>query len=111
MILGQERATMRFLSWIAQNWQIVLAWITGLTALWRVGKVLTGFVLSITDVFARFAKAESTLGLLATNHLPHLQAEMEKMNEGIADLQICSDKSNEIQSGIREDLRVVLDRL
>ena len=102
---------MQFLGWIIVHWQAVLGWITGLTILWRTGRMIARFIMSVTDVFARFAKAEGTLDLLATNHLPHMQAEMVKLNEGIADLQISADKGNDIQAGIREDLRVVLDRL
>ena len=86
---------MKFLSWIATNWQAVLGWTTGFTLLYKGGKIFANLAVSFNDVRERFSKAEATLQIVATNHLPHLQVEMEKMNKGIAGLQICSDKGNE----------------
>ena len=48
---------------------------------YRVGKFLTDIVLKVTSVIERFESAESTLISVATNHLPHMQWELEKTNK------------------------------
>ncbi len=71
---------MKFIQWLVQNWQAVCGWITGLFVL---GKLLRGFtsvVLSVSSAVKRFEQAENTLSLVATNHLPHMQWELEKTN-------------------------------
>ena len=98
-------------NWIDLHWQAILGWVTGLITLYRVGRWFANLAISINSVFTRFELAEATLEKLATNHLPHLQVEMEKMNEGLADLQISTTNSNELLQGIREDIRAVLDRV
>lgn len=86
---------------MANNWQTVCAWIGGLYTLYKLGSVVTAVVGFFTSITGRFKAAESTLSLLATNHLPHLQAEMEKINDK-------QERTNELLSEIREDLRLVL---
>lgn len=102
---------MQVMNWIGLHWQAILGWITGLVTLYKAGRWFAKLAISINNVFERFIQAENTLEKLATNHLPHLQIEMEKMNEGLADLQISTDGSNELLTGIREDIRAVLDRV
>lgn len=71
---------MYFFQWIAIHWQVVCGWLTGLYILARYGRALTNLILSVNSIVLRFENAERTLGLLATNHLPHIQAELEKNN-------------------------------
>jgi len=84
-----------WLSWIGVHWQALLAWLTGIITLSKVGKFFARGAIGIGKVFDRFEAAEQTLTLLATNHLPHLQVEMERLNEGVADLQTTSNKGND----------------
>ena len=100
-----------WLLWIDAHWQALLGWLTGLITLVKVGRYFAKMAVSINRVFERFAEAEQTLHSLASNHLPHIQMEMEKVNEGIADLKITTDGSNELLAGVREDIRAVLDKL
>ena len=72
--------SMKFFQWIVDNWQSVCGWVTGGYLVYRVGRFFTSVVLSVTSVVERFEKAENVLNLVATNHLPHLQIELEKTN-------------------------------
>lgn len=94
-----------WLLWLDAHWQALLGWLTGLITLAKVGKYFTKMAISVNRVFERFEEAEQTLHLLATNHLPHLQTEMERMNEGIADLQDKSGRSTETLIEIATILR------
>jgi len=94
-----------WLSWIGSHWQALLAWLTGIITLSKAGRFFARGAISIGKVFDRFETAEQTLVLLATNHLPHLQVEMEKLNTGVADLQATSDKGNDTLIEIATILR------
>ena len=102
---------MQVMNWIGAHWQPLLGWLTGLVTLYKTGRFFAKVAISVNNFFESFVKSRETLELLATNHLPHLQVEMEKMNEGLADLQISTDGNAELLTGIREDLRAVLDRI
>ena len=94
-----------WLLWLDAHWQAVLGWITGLITLAKVGKLFAKLAVSVNNVFERFLAAEQTLTLLATNHLPHLQAEVERMNDGIADLQNKTANGNDTLIEIATILR------
>ena len=70
-----------FLHWLDSNWQAVCGWCTGIYLTYRVGKFFTDIVLKVKSVVERFEAAESTLVSVATNHLPHMQWELEKTNK------------------------------
>jgi hypothetical protein len=78
---------MNFLVWISANWQDVCKWAAGLYALFQAGKFLTMVGLNIKGFFDKVGRAEVTLDLLATNHFPHLQAEVAKVNENLTGLR------------------------
>lgn len=92
---------MQFFQWMADNWTVVCAWIGGLYTLYKAGSIVTALIVFFTSLTSRFKNAENMLSLLSTNHLPHLQAELEKLNEG-------QEKANDTLASIREDLRLVL---
>ncbi len=92
---------MQFFQWLATNWASVAGVIGAAYTLWKLGTIITAIVRFINSVLTRFTDAEKTLALLATNHLPHLQAELEKFNSK-------QERTNEVLSEIREDLRLVL---
>jgi len=93
------------LYWIDSHWQALLGWITGIFTLSKVLKAFAKLTISVNDVFERFLAAEQTLTLVATNHLPHLQAEMERMNDGVADLQNKTERGNETLAEIATILK------
>lgn len=91
--------------WLDAHWEHLLAWITGILTLSKILKIFAKVTISINGVFERFLAAEKILTLVATNHLPHLQVEMERLNDGIADLQNKSSKGNDTLTEIAAILR------
>src|SRR5665213_2174201 len=92
---------MELSQWIASHWTAFAALVGGTYTLYKLGSVITAVVSLIVSVTGRLKTAEQTLSLLATNHLPHLQAEMEKINTK-------QDRTNEVLSEIHQDLLLVL---
>jgi hypothetical protein len=80
---------------------MVCGWSTGLYLVYHIGRFFTFVILKIQSVASRFMKAEETLTIMATNHLPHIQSELEKSN-------IRSEQNNQVLIDIRGDLRKVL---
>ena len=78
--IGPYEQMPSFLHWLDSNWQAVCGWCTVIYLTYRVGKFFTDIVLKVKSVVERFEAAESTLVSVATNHLPHLQIELEKTN-------------------------------
>jgi hypothetical protein len=72
---------MEVLQWFLQNWQTICGWITGLFFLFRLLRGFTKIVLDISSVVQRCKDAENTLALMATNHLPHMQIEFERISK------------------------------
>jgi hypothetical protein len=62
--------------------------------LYRVGLVLTSLVSFFHDASERVQKSEALLLSVSTNHLPHMQVELETINRTLLEL--------------REDFRLVL---
>jgi hypothetical protein len=92
---------MQFFKWIAENWQAVCSWATAFYIIYRIGLVFTRFVKFLISSADRIQEWEDTLRgvdgslqLMTGNHLPHIQAELEKMNQTFSEL--------------REDLRLLL---
>ena len=56
-------------------------------------------VLKVSSVVERFEIAESTLTTVATNHLPHIQAELEKTNKTISSMDETLKKILAYQTG------------
>lgn len=92
---------MQLFQWIATNWQAVCAWTGGLYLTYHIGRLFASMVLALNSWVKRFQQAETTLVTMSTNHLPHIQAELEKTS--LAVLQ-----SNALLLDIRKDLRAVL---
>ena len=69
--------------------------------MYKIGSMVTAVATFLYSVVSRFKNAETTLNLLATNHLPHIQAELERVSGA-------QSRTNDILSEIKEDLRLVL---
>ena len=85
---------MQALNWIISNWQTVGGWATVLVVLYRIGAVIARAVTGLNMAVTRFRNSEETLQqvqgtveLLATNHLPHILAELQKTNEHLSDMK------------------------
>jgi hypothetical protein len=72
---------MYFFHWLDANWQFICGLCTAIYFIYRIGKFFADIVLKINSVVERFEAAETTLVTVATNHLPHIQAELEKTNQ------------------------------
>ena len=92
---------MQFFSWIADNWQAVCAWATGIYFTYHLCRGIVGLVLALNSLVSRVAVAEKTLTSMAINHLPHLQLELERNNNTL-------DITNKILEDMRDDLQKVL---
>ena len=89
---------MQFFQWMATNWTAVAAWIGGLYTLYKLGSIVTAVIGLFTSISNRFKDAETTLTLLATNHLPHLQAELQNLN-------VKQENTHNVLEEIRDELR------
>lgn len=58
--------------WISDHFSLI-AWPTVVIMAWKLSATLRGYK-------DRFEKAEETIETIATNHLPHMQIELEKLN-------------------------------
>lgn len=70
-----------FFHWLDANWQFICGLCTVFYFLYILVKFFADIVLKVSSVVKRFEAAESTLVAVATNHLPHMQAELEKTNK------------------------------
>ena len=75
-----------FFQWLETSWQFICGLCTALYLVYIVGKFLTNIVLKVASVVERFEAAESTLISVATNHLPHMQWELEKTNKTLTSM-------------------------
>jgi hypothetical protein len=70
-----------FFHWLGANWALIAGLCTALYFISRIVKFFADIVLKVSSVVKRFEAAESTLVTVATNHLPHIQVELEKTNK------------------------------
>lgn len=94
---------MPFFHWLDANWQFICGLCTALYLISRVVKFFADIVIKVSSVVDRFEAAESTLVTVATNHLPHLQAELEKTNETMTSMDETLKKIYAYHSGNYDD--------
>lgn len=70
-----------FFHWLDANWAFIAGLCTALYFIFRIVQFFADIVIKVNSVVERFEAAESTLVTVATNHLPHIQAELEKTND------------------------------
>ena len=99
---------MDFLQWIDINWEHICGWTAGLYLLYRLSLVLTGFVAFLLSSSNRIKNSEatleqvsSTLSVVMTNHLPHMQAELERQT-------LVMEKQTKVLEELHQDFRYVL---
>lgn len=61
--------------WLLSHFGLI-AWPAVVAGAWKLSSILKGY----RD---RAEKVESTVELIATNHLPHIQSELEKVNTSL----------------------------
>lgn len=82
------------LLWFALHWQAICGWAFLIVALYKFIRFMVKAITVLTSLADRATDAEQTIHLLSTNHLPHIQVELEKSNEHL--------------SGLREEISKVL---
>ena len=99
---------MQFFQWIVAYWQPLCGWAMGFYVIYLFGRTLASATITIRSIVERWRNAEDSLvrvesvvGVVAGNHLPHIQAELEKSN-------LALDKSNETLLRLREDIRLFI---
>ena len=90
--------------WIGQNWIYIAGWVAFLTILYKgygMFNRLTSYGKAITTL-------QSDMDIIKTNHLPHVQEELQKLNANVIGLR---EDVRDSLGGLRDDIRAVLIRL
>lgn len=90
--------------WVASNSRQLAAWGGAIYGLYRVVRATFTLSNAASSVKDRAVKSESTIHLLATNHLPHLQVELETLNRS-------TSRTNELLESLREDNQAIISAL
>jgi hypothetical protein len=86
-------------SWFVSVFNLAnLGWTAFIYTCYRVIKLSFSLGASFTSFFDRLARGEEVLLTLSTNHLPHIQAELEKSTAQ-------QEKILDTLEGLREDVR------
>ena len=91
-------------TWIAANWMYIAGWAGFGLILYRVYIVVSRFVAYGADI----TSLKLDMNSIKTNHLPHVQEELVRVNENITGLR------EDIKEGLgrmSDDLRLVLTRM
>lgn len=87
--------------WISQNWFYIAAWIGLGVFFYRLYTVVRKFEMYGENI----TKAKTDLEIIMSNHLPHLQTELEIVNQNIIGLR---ESVRDGFSGLRDDLRSLM---
>ncbi len=83
----------------------LLGWATLITMVWRVSSRFTAFMSKFESVAEKASVTEKLVSTLSTNHLPHLQTELEHINRNLEENR---KASNDQIAGLRHDLLVLI---
>lgn len=72
----------QIVSWLLAHFNYI-AWPAVVVASWRVSSVLKGYKDRFGANEATINATKETIEKIATNHLPHMQAELEKINTAL----------------------------
>lgn len=78
-----------------------LGWCTLIGCAWKASSKFSEFVDNIKDTLSNSKDAKDTINLVASNHIPHLQIELEKLNRSMDSFR--QDFLAELK-GMRQDL-------
>lgn len=79
----------------------ILGWLTLISFVAKMSWRVSAFLEKISQSFDKTTKMQNTVEKVATNHLPHLQQSMDRMNETLAETR--NDLVSELK-GVRGDL-------
>ena len=92
------------LNWLISAFNLAnVGWAAFIYACIRVTKLTFNAGSAITAARERVLKGEETLMLVATNHLPHIQVELEKLNA-------IGTRTNELLVSVQEELKYMSRR-
>ena len=92
------------LEWLAGYWPQLL----GLTALSTFLYKLWCGIRKVVEPWESISSVKADLDLIKTNHLPHLQAELERVNDNLTGVR---DDLRAGFEGLSRDLSIVLTRI
>lgn len=95
---------MNVLAWFSDHIQLI-GWPSVVIFAWRMSSRVTKAVERFKTAEEKLGNTENTVNTLATNHLPHFQLELEKLNEAIPE---GFNRLAEAVSGLRQDLLILL---
>ena len=98
------------LVWLASHWQAICGWVSAIFLGFKVLRWITRTTQWTQDLKERAETAESTISLLATNHLPHMQMALEQNNRILNDQTDQLERMNETLNHIRDGIVSVLTR-
>ena len=90
------------LAWLSANALTIFGWIALLTIAWKFLDFFRKKTLEINHIFVRVSDAVNTVDRMANNHLPHLQAALDKSNSKLGAIE---DSMN----GLRDDFKIVAE--
>lgn len=90
------------LAWLSANALHIMGWLALLTMAWKFLDYFRKKTLEINHVFTSATKAVATVELMAINHLPHLQVELEKSNSKLGAIEASVN-------GLRDDFKIVAE--
>ena len=90
--------------WISQNWMYLAGWLALGVVLYKVYLVVNRFA----SYGAAITELRTDMETIKTNHLPHVQEELVRVNSNISGLR---EDLKEGLGNMRDDLRLVLSRM
>lgn len=87
------------LSWASDHWTQLSIGAVLATGLYRIHRSVT----KVKSYLKGLIAAQESIELIKVNHLPHLQIELEKINDNLSGLR-------DDTRGFRDDLRAILAR-
>ena len=92
------------MDWFSAHWAQLLGWSALTTFLFRLYVVARRFV----DSWEGIKDARKDLSIIKDNHMVHLQASIDKLDENLTGLR---EDLKDGLSGLRDDIRLVLMRM
>ena len=91
-------------AWLSDHIQLI-GWPTIIIFVWKASYKITKYVTRLEDSEEALKNTSSTLNLVTTNHLPHMQVELEKLNEAVPS---GFNRLSDAIAGLRQDLLILM---
>lgn len=95
---------MNLFAWLSDHIQLI-GWPTLIAIAWKTSAKVTKAVARFRNAEEELSNTQDTVNTVATNHLPHLQLELEKLNQAVPE---GFGRLADGISGMRQDLLILL---